>query len=157
MSNKKLFYCFIASLFLGIFVFVLSVNIVSAATECDAEYKTIQNYGIFENFKNCRDCGNCDLNDFAQIAIAISNLILGLVGSLALLFFIYGGIMFLISSGSQERVTQAKQIIVGAVIGIVIVFTSYMIINFVAGALGIKGGILQSDWFKPETQQETKK
>ena len=57
--------------------------------------------------------------------------------------------MFLISSGSAEKVTQAKQIIVGAVIGLTIIFTSYMIITFVAQALGIQtGGILQSDWFQ---------
>lgn len=154
MVNKKLFYCFIVILLLGIFVFAFSANIAFAADpiidaaptgeiNCD---KTSTTY----NPNNAEYCGDYELNDMVGKIIRVSEIILGLVGSLALLFFIYGGVMFLISSGSQERVTQAKQIIVGAVIGIVIVFTSYMIINFVAGALGItvEGGILQSGWLE---------
>jgi len=48
-------------------------------------------------------------------------------------------------------VTKAKEIIVGAVIGLVIVFTSYMIIQFTMDALGIekaKGGV----WKKQKQQ-----
>ncbi len=71
-------------------------------------------------------------------------MILGITGSLALLAFIAGGIMFLISAGSSERVTRAKQILLGAVIGLVIVFTSFMIIQFVYTALGIPGNWWQA-------------
>jgi len=66
--------------------------------------------------------------------------------------FIYGGIMFLVSAGSSEKVQQAKQIIIGAVIGLVIVFASYTIIQFVFTALEIpnagNGGWATVNWFK---------
>ncbi len=95
-------------------------------------------------------CGDYELDDFAAIVVRISQIILGVTGSLALLFFIYGGVMFLISGGSSERVATARSIIVGAVVGIFIVFTSYMIIGFVFKATGADtSGTAWSrtDWF----------
>lgn len=83
--------------------------------------------------------GDYSLNDFVQLAVNVSEKILGLVGSLALLAFVYGGIVFLISGGSSEKVEKGKQILIGAVIGLVIVFASYMIIQFTMDALGYKG------------------
>jgi len=87
----------------------------------------------------------CGLNDFVIVAVNISKWILGIVGSLALLMFIYGGIMLMISGGNSEKITQGKQIIIGAVVGLAIVFASYMIITFAIKALGIEG----VDWATP--------
>jgi len=85
----------------------------------------------------CQSDGTCELNDFVRVFSFYYERVLDFVGSIALLMFIYGGIMFLISSGNSEKVTQAKQIIIGAVIGLIIVFASYTIIQFVFDALGI--------------------
>jgi len=82
-------------------------------------------------------CGNYEINDFVVLAINISKWILGMVGSLALIMFVYGGILFLISSGGSEKISQAKKIILAAVIGLIIVFTSYLIIKFVMGTMGL--------------------
>lgn len=116
---------------------------------CWAEEKPLLESSYYTS--GCIDSGSCQLNDFINIAINVSRIVLGITGSLALLFFIYGGIMFLISSGSSEKVTQAKQIIIGAVVGLVIVFTSFMIIQFVFTALDIKnvqgGKWATSGWF----------
>jgi len=95
-------------------------------------------------------CGDYELNDFASIAVKIAQIILGLTGSLALLMFIYGGVMFLVSAGSSEKIATARSVIVGAVIGIFIVFASYMIIGFVFKATGadISGTAWSKiDWF----------
>lgn len=82
-------------------------------------------------------CGNYELNDFVSLAINISKWILGMVGSLSLIMFVYGGILFLISSGASDKVGQAKKIIVAAIIGLIIVFSSYLIIQFVLGSMGL--------------------
>jgi hypothetical protein len=50
--------------------------------------------------------------------------------------FVYGGISFLIAAGSSEKVTKAKGIITAAVVGLIIVFSSYLIIKFALSALG---------------------
>lgn len=136
--KKILFFCFIASLLMGFFIF--SVNISQAADtimeKVDCSKTPDDNY--------CT--GNYQLDDFVKIAIRVADFIFGITGSLALLMFVYGGFMFLISSGSTERVTKAKQIIVGAVAGIVIIFTSYMIVGFVFTALDVN--MKGSSWSK---------
>lgn len=96
----------------------------------------------------CKSNGDCSVNDFLQIGIGISELILGVVGSLALLAFIYGGVLWLISGGSSDKIAKGKQAIIGAVIGLVIVFFSYTIIFFVAKALGVEEDIFTTGWFK---------
>jgi len=51
--------------------------------------------------------------------------------------FIYGGFTFLISAGSSEKIGEARKILVAAVIGLLIVFASYVIIQFVLQSLGM--------------------
>jgi hypothetical protein len=94
---------------------------------------------------NATYCGNYALNDFVVLAINIAKWLFGIVGSLTLVMFIYGGIMFLVSAGSPEAVSKAKKIIVAAVIGLIIVFSSYLIIQFVLKAVGLNwdGSIAQ--------------
>lgn len=81
-------------------------------------------------------CGNYSLNEILEVAIKATTILLGLSGSVALLFFVYGGVVFLISGGSPDKVTKGKEIIINSVIGIIIMFTSYLIIDFTMKALG---------------------
>lgn len=92
----------------------------------------------------CQGEGNCQLSHLIQVVINVAQWIWGISGSLALLMFIYGGFMFLISGGQSEKITKAKGIISNSLIGLVIIFTSYVIVGFVVqNLLGIKG-----DWFR---------
>jgi len=84
------------------------------------------------------NCGNYSLNDIMRVFINVSNWILGVVGSVALLFFVYGGFVFIFSGGNEEKVKQGKQILIGAIIGLVIVFASFLIIKFSSELLGAK-------------------
>lgn len=103
-----------------------------ASQECLCRSFTCSAANSSENpcYKYC--CGTYELNDFAQLGLQVAKLILGLVGSLTLLAFVIGGVMFLVSAGSNEKVAQAKKIITGAVIGLVVVLASYTIVFFVA-------------------------
>ncbi|OGY44693.1 MAG: hypothetical protein A3J62_01160 [Candidatus Buchananbacteria bacterium RIFCSPHIGHO2_02_FULL_38_8] len=86
----------------------------------------------------------CNLNSLLQTIINFTQLILAVTGSAALLMFTYGGVMFIISSGNQERITKGKEILKAAAIGIVLIFTSWLIINFTIYALtGGKVGLNQ--------------
>jgi len=84
------------------------------------------------------NCGNYSLNNMVSVAVIVSQYILGIVGSLALVAFVAGGLMMMLSAGNPEWVTRGKQTIIGAVIGLAIVFTSYTIIFFVYKSLGIE-------------------
>lgn len=55
----------------------------------------------------------------------VINAVLGVVGSLALLMFVYGGLIWMTSSGNPEKIKQGRGIIVWAAIGLAIIFSSY--------------------------------
>ncbi len=56
---------------------------------------------------------------------------LGIVGAVALLMFVYGGILWLTSAGNQEKAGEAKKTLTWATIGLIAIFGSYAIANFI--------------------------
>jgi hypothetical protein len=66
------------------------------------------------------------------------NAVLGIVGSLALVMFIYGGLTWMTSSGSEEKVKKGKEIIVWSAIGLVVIFMSYALVRFVLSTISSK-------------------
>lgn len=78
------------------------------------------------------------LNHLVQVAVNIYECILCIVGALILMMLVAGAFILMTSAGSDIRVGLGKQIISGAIIGGIIVFFSYLIINFTVKALGAK-------------------
>ncbi len=66
---------------------------------------------------------------------AIAN-VLGILGSLALLVFVYGGFMWVTAAGNAEKVKQGSDAMLWAVIGICIIFSSYAILKLVFKGIG---------------------
>ncbi len=60
---------------------------------------------------------------------------LGLSGAVALLMFVWGGVQWLISGGSAERVKAGKNTLTWATIGLVVIFTAYVLVNLVVKTL----------------------
>jgi Type IV secretion system pilin len=69
------------------------------------------------------------------IFITITNLLLFIIGAIAVVMLIIGGIRYVVSSGDQNAVTSAKNTILYAIIGIVVAFLAYAAVNFVTGQL----------------------
>lgn len=66
------------------------------------------------------------------------NAALGVVGSLALAMFIYGGFTWMLSGGSSDKTAKGKNIIIWAALGMIIIFSAYAMVNFVLkDALGL--------------------
>ena len=55
--------------------------------------------------------------------------VLGLIGAIALLMFIYGGVTWMTAGGDAKRVEGAKSIIKNSVIGLLLIFFSYSLIG----------------------------
>jgi hypothetical protein len=60
---------------------------------------------------------------------------IGLMGSLALMVFLYGGFMWVTSAGSGDKVKAGVDAMLYAAVGILVVFASYGIIKAVIKAL----------------------
>ncbi len=72
---------------------------------------------------------------FLDLLTFIINFLLGFVGTLAVLMLIWGGFRYLTSSGKSDATKDAKNTILYAIIGIVIILLSYAIVNTLTSSL----------------------
>ncbi len=71
----------------------------------------------------------------------VINGVLGVVGSLALIMFVYGGLLWMTSAGNDEKVKQGKDVLIWATLGLLIIFASYALVNFIIfKGIGAVGG-----------------
>lgn len=61
----------------------------------------------------------------------IVNLLLYILGSIAVIVIVIGGIRYTTSAGDQSQMTAAKNTILYAVVGLVVAVLAYAIVNFV--------------------------
>ena len=148
--RKKSFLIFIIIFsFVSVFSLFLNQDVNAQSDENSPMYVSGWIYEILDGPLIPTDCRgkaeNCGVDDFFQILVNVFKLMLGLLGSLSLLFFIYGGFVWLLSRGNANMIQKGKDIIVGSVIGMSIVLGSWVIINFIiavfTGDLGNLGNV----------------
>lgn len=83
----------------------------------------------------CGNFGDCSFGDILVVFINIGRFVLGIIGSLVLLFYIIGGFYFLASHGDQNWITKGKTYIRNATIGLLIVMFAYLIVFSIAKLL----------------------
>ena len=86
--------------------------------------------GFLDDVAYCTGRGDCSLADMAVAFSSLIQLLLGAMGAVALLFFVWGGIRWLISGGSAEKVNQGKTIMLNTVFALILAFGSYLILTF---------------------------
>ena len=64
----------------------------------------------------------------------ITDVLLFVIGAVAVIMLVIGGIRYTVSGGDQTAVTAAKNTILYAVIGIIVAILAYAIIGFVTGS-----------------------
>lgn len=89
---------------------------------------------LFEGV-NCIDSGNCSVNDIMTVGINITKFLLGIIGSIALFFFVFAGFKMLTSRGNEQAITSAKQMMTQTIIGILIFLSAFLIVDFVRKSL----------------------
>lgn len=87
-------------------------------------------------------CLNTDLGDFRNPAAAggitnqlLNKLIFPGVGALAFFYLIYGAFLVATAQGEPDRLNQGKQVVNGAVIGLIFVLCTVFIVNFIANGI----------------------
>lgn len=79
-----------------------------------------------------------DDNPSPQILIGrVINATMGLVGSLALAMFIYGGFVWMLAAGNEQRVQKGKDVLIWATIGLIVIFSSYALVRVIFSGLGL--------------------
>ena len=79
------------------------------------------------------------VNGDSSIIKRAINIMLFAVGVLSVVMLIFGGFRYVISGGKKESVTNAKNTILYAIVGLLVAVFAYAIINFILGA-ALSGG-----------------
>lgn len=73
-----------------------------------------------------------------NIPLLVGNIIeyvLGILGVLALVMFIFGGITWMTSGGVSDKIKKGRDTLVWAVLGLALIFFSYGLLDFILKAL----------------------
>ena len=77
----------------------------------------------------------CKADDLTDIIKNIINAVIFVVGIIAVVMVILGGIQYSTSQGASDRVKKAKDTIMYGIIGLVVALLAFAIVNFVLGSL----------------------
>lgn len=101
------------------------------------------NTGLWKDIDKCEDprwdnvnnefitCEPPGLDDVEKLIYNGLSIALGLVGTIALIYLIYGGVTYMTSGGNPDKVGQAKNTIFYAILGIVLTILSWSIITYI--------------------------
>lgn len=87
------------------------------------------------------NAANCEVKfhfpgDIWLVALAIIDILLRLVGFLAVLSILIGAIEYIISIGNPEKITSARKRIINSLVGVAIAFSAVAVVTFAGRQLG---------------------
>lgn len=72
-----------------------------------------------------------ETDDFTDLVQNVLRWILSIAGGIALFMLIYGGVIYITSTGDPQRAEQGKRIVVWTIVGLIVILLSYSIIMVV--------------------------
>ncbi|MDO8336592.1 MAG: pilin [Candidatus Saccharibacteria bacterium] len=121
-------FAMVALVIAGVSGIVLSAPVLA---DCDTSTPTLQGGTQCANPETTAQTLTGPTGVFAVVA----NILLFLVGAVAVIMLIIGGLRYVTSNGDQNAVTGAKNTILYAIIGIVVAFLAYAGVQFVTSSL----------------------
>lgn len=116
----------IAGLLLGVVVAPLAPVAVGASSIADQ---------ISQGTKSVDEDGkDANTDDLPKLIQNVVNILLFVLGAIAVIIIIIGGIRYTVSNGDPQAIKGAKDTILYAVVGLIVAILAYAIVNFVVGA-----------------------
>ncbi len=127
-------------------IFVLALTILFGMVFTFYPTQALADAGIPDQLVPCSgvDCTVCNLYD--GVHNIIDFLLFAITLPLAVVAIIAGGVMLLISGGSEERVSRGKSILSYAIIGILIAFSAWVIVNTILNTLAFQNPVYGGPW-----------
>lgn len=144
----------ILALILAVFVIAPSVSAAGLVVKCDTEqgYRCEDQDGAIDLAKICTTdtaktvCGNagacvqtitnpCGVDSFVTQFIVLSQYAIGIVITLGAGMLVYGGFEFITAAGRPSKIDEGKRVILGTIIGLMISFTAFVIVNLTVAAI----------------------
>ncbi len=69
--------------------------------------------------------------DPRETVALVIRIIMGFLGTIAIVIILLGGFKWMTAGGNDEKVTEARKLITAGIIGLIIILSAYAITNFV--------------------------
>jgi hypothetical protein len=106
---------------------VVSVSATTTAS-AEAEQKIGFNSAVLKEISGLNRLKATDLPRAIGLFVQWA---MGMLGSVALVLLIYAGVLWMTAAGNAERTKKSQDIMIWAALGLIVIFSSYGIINFV--------------------------
>jgi muramidase (phage lysozyme) len=136
LKFKNIFNFIVITVFIG-FAFIFNMNTVDAQGGLGASTNTgstVSESGLVK-CGTSRDCTICDIFILVR---NVFNFALGLLAALAVVSIVIGGVYILTSAGDSGKTREGYSIITNAVIGLLLVMSSFLLFSFVLVSLGFQ-------------------
>lgn len=74
---------------------------------------------------------NTDVTDPRDMAVNIVQFLMTFLGIIAVVIILYGGFLWMTAAGNEDKVATAKKVIIAGAIGLAVIISAYVIVNFV--------------------------
>ena len=127
-----------------IFIFAVGLAVIPFATQAlsfniwENTNKTVTYASgtmLASTTENCNVVGSCNLCDALQVFKNIVNILFTIAIPLAVALIVYGGIRVMTSGGSEQNISEAKNIITSALIGLVIALAAWVIVSVILSVI----------------------
>ena len=83
------------------------------------------------DYANNLDLQTATQDDPRQMAVDVVKYLMTFLGIIAVVVILLGGFKWMTAAGNEDKVAEAKKLIIAGVIGLIIVLCAYAIVNFV--------------------------
>lgn len=125
--KKQLLACLLALNLLAVPALTLSVSPVKAAN--------LNLWGENYNANDFQTETGLGQRDPRAIVASVIRIILGFLGIVAVIIILLGGFKWMTAGGNEDKVAEARKLIVSGVIGLVIILAAFGIAQFVINSL----------------------
>lgn len=126
---------FIAIALLAGFAFIAGPALVTPAYAAPINPQEQACKGTGGTWNGTECTGNTTTADLPTVIHTIINVILFVLGAVAVVMIIIGGVTYTTSGGDAAAVKKAKDTILYSVVGLVVAFLAFAIVNFVISRL----------------------
>ncbi len=119
---KKIFFNLTISLVLSVFILSLAAMPLLAATDANIGLNYAQNFGL-----------KSQNGDVREVAVSIVRYLMTFLGIIATVVILLGGFRWMTAAGNEDKVAEAKKLLVAGVVGLIIILAAFAIVTFVVG------------------------
>lgn len=112
---------------------LLIITLTIAASFAVSRFALAQGLDLGMNYGAAIGLGDADPRD---IIVNVIKIALSFLGIIAVLIIMYGGWLWMTAGGDAAKVDKAKKVLTGAVIGLIIILSAFLITAFIASKMG---------------------